>query len=198
MGRLATAFFALLFARFLNVTSRIPNDLQPRLERLLGRDLATHMPARVIASSRLSYLFAVDPDWTQHTLIPCFDWNPDEQEAIAAWQGFGWQARIDEKLWPVLQPHFMGIFEHNRLDALGDSARTLVQLLVLRCIDLEPNQLSVAWTRNALRAMTSGLRVEALSWITEFLAQPEEPGEKSTKRGSARSADAIWAERIGP
>ncbi|MEC3947636.1 hypothetical protein [Sphingobium sp. HWE2-09] len=98
MGILAQAYFALLFARSLKVASKIPGDLRDRAERLMTPGSAIHRPARVIAASRLSYLFAVDPDWTKAWLIPSFDWAASEGEASAVWQGYTWQPRIDEKL----------------------------------------------------------------------------------------------------
>lgn len=198
MGRLAQAFFALLFGRALKVASKIPPDLRVRLERLLTPGAAIHRPARVIAASRLSYLFAVDAKWTEQTLIPSFDWYLDAAEATAVWQGYGWQPRIDEKLWPVLKPHFLRVFEQDRLTAMQEMAKTLVQLLMLVCIDLEPGQIPDAWVRNVLRAMSDDLRAEALSWIATFLAQPEEPDEQATALGSTRNADGIWTKRVAP
>lgn len=198
MGRLAQAFFALLFGRALKVASKIPPDMRPRLERLLTPGAAIHRPARVIAASRLSYLFAVDAKWTEKTVIPSFDWHLDDAEATAIWQGYGWQPRIDERLWPVLKPHFLGVFEQDRLTAMGEMARTLVQLLTLVCIDLEPGQIPDTWARNVLRTMSDGLRAEALSWIANFLAQPEAPDEQATAFGSTRNADAIWTKRVAP
>lgn len=198
MGRLAEAFFALLFSRALKVASKIPPDLRPRLEQLLTPGAAIHRPARVIAASRLSYLFAVDAEWTKQALIPSFDWQLDAVEAAAVWQGYGWQPRIDDKLWPVLKPHFFGVFEQHRLTAMGGMAKTLVQLLMLVCIELEPGDIPNVWVRNVLRAMSDDLRVEALSWIVNFLAQPEEPEEQATAFGSARNADGIWTKRVSP
>ena len=93
MGRLATAFFAALFARELKVGAGIPADLRLRLDALLAPNQAAHRLARIIAASRLSYLYAVDPEWAQASLIPSFDWA-DEEEARPSVDGL-WASSMD-------------------------------------------------------------------------------------------------------
>lgn len=196
LGRLAQAFFALLFGRALKVSSKIPSDLRPRADALVSTGVTSHRPARVIAASRLSYLFAVDPDWTQASLVPSFDWAQDETEAAAVWQGYAWQPRIDEKLWPALQPFFLATFEPERLARIGEMAKSLVQLLMLVGIDLDRDQLPTVAVRNAIRSMTDRLRASALSWIETFLAQPDEPEDDAAGKAPSRSADSIWTGRV--
>ncbi len=198
LGRLSQAFFALLFARSLKVSSRIPDDLRQRADALVLPGMPSHRPARVIAASRLSYLFAVDPDWTQASLIPSFDWAQDEAEAAAVWQGYAWQPRVDEKLWPALKPFFLATFEPDRLARIGEMAKTLVQLLMLVGIDLDRDQLPAVAVRNALRSMTDHLRTSALSWIETFLAQPDEPEDELPGKPPSRSADSLWDRRVAP
>ena len=149
-------------------------------------------------ASRLSYLFAVDPDWTQASLIPSFDWAQDEAEAAAVWQGYAWQPRVDEKLWPALKPFFLATFEPDRLARIGEMAKTLVQLLMLVGIDLDRDQLPAVAVRNALRSMTDHLRTSALSWIETFLAQPDEPEDELPGKPPSRSADSLWDRRVAP
>ena len=130
MGRLATAFFDALFGRELRVGSGIPEDLKPRLERLVSPGERRNRPARVIAASRLSYLFAVDPGWAHTWLLPSFDWA-DELEALAVWQGYAWQPRLQESLWRSLKPHFLDAFAPERLQRLGDMGQnSLAEMLM--------------------------------------------------------------------
>jgi hypothetical protein len=196
LGRLAQAFFALLFGRSLKVSSKIPNDLRARADALVSAGVPSHRPARVIAASRLSYLFAVDPDWAQAMLIPSFDWAQDEAEAAAVWQGYAWQPRIDEKLWPALRPFFLATFEPDRLNRIGEMANSLAQLLMLVGIDLDRNELPAAAVRNAIRAMTDRLRASALSWIPTYLAQPDEPEDETAGKAPSRTPDSIWTEKV--
>lgn len=198
MGVLAQTFFALLFARSLKVWSKIPIDLRARADRLMTPSSALNRPARVIAASRLSYLFAVDPDWTKEWLVPSFDWMASEVEAAAVWQGYAWQPRIDEKLWPVIRPYFLQVFEADHLNTIGEMAKSLVQLLMLVVLDIEKNRIPNNVVRAALRSMSDRHRAEALSWITYFLAQPEEPGGEGDTTGSPKTADSIWSQRVAP
>lgn len=129
MGVLAQAYFALLFARSLKVWLKIPIDLRDRAGRLMIPGSEIHRPTRVIVASRLSYLFAVDPDWTKEWLIPSFDWVASQGEASAVWQGYAWQPRIDEKLWPVIRPYFLQVFQGGLLDTIDEMAKSLPVLV---------------------------------------------------------------------
>ena len=145
----------------------------------------------MIAASRLSYLYAVDPDWTRVHLLPQFDWR-DEVEATAAWQGFGWQPRIDERLWQALKPHFLASFTPERLQGLGTAGTQLAAMLMLVGVEFGLDELPRDAARNAIRAMPQRLKSEAADWIASYLRDlaggaVDEP-----------TADDAWVERVGP
>ncbi len=199
MGGLATAFFAVLFARELKVGACIPADLRPKLNALLTPNRAAHRPARVIAASRLSYLYAVDPGWAEARLIPSFDWA-DEIEALAVWQGYAWQPRIDDKLWLALKPHFLPMFTPARLEQLRSMGRSLAPMLMLVGIEFGIDELARDAVRNTIRAMPDDMRAQAVAWIASYLEQRDEAnveGEDQTIAPLA-SADALWTKRVRP
>lgn len=192
MGTLATAFLGALFGRELKVGEGIPADLKPRLNDLLSPFAEAHRPARVIAASRLSYLFAVDPDWTTEKLLPSFDWA-QEDEAMAAWQGFAWQPRIDAKLWAALKPHFLQMFTPERLHHLGFGGKNMAAMLMLVGVEFGQNELPRDSVRDAIRAMPDEFRVEAAAWIASYLRQSADGGDPPEV-----AADQLWAERVAP
>lgn len=191
MGSLASAFFDALFGRGLKVGQGMPEDALPRLMRLLAPGQPGHRPARVIAASRLSYLYAVDPDWTRAHLLPLFDWR-DEVEATAAWEGFGWQPRIDERLWQALKPYFLSCFTPERLEGLGTAGTQLAAMLMLIGVEFGVDELPRDAARDAIRAMPERLKSEAAAWIASYL--------RDLAGGAADelSADGAWVERVGP
>lgn len=201
MGRLATAFFAALFERDLRVGAGIPDDLLSRLDLLISPAVISHRPARVIAASRLSYLYAVDPKWARGALIPSFNWE-DETESLAVWQGFGWQPRIDEKLWQVLKPHFFSLFTPERVVRLGDFGERHAQLLVVVGIEFGVEELPLEDARNAVLAMPARIRSEALSWIAEYLSHRGEEIDHGSVMGDGSRApqnvDRLWVTRVWP
>jgi hypothetical protein len=199
MGRLAIAFFSALFARKLDAGARIPPDLRQRLDALVAPASRSHRLARVIAASRLSYLFAVDPDWAQANLLPNFDWELNEEEALAMWQGYAWQPRLDRKLWHELNRYFLPVFTSAHLRALGESSRSLAQMLVLVGIEFEHDELHRDEARNAVRAMSDELRSHALAWIVSILEQPEAPEvqrDRAPSESPTSNADALWTRKI--
>jgi hypothetical protein len=201
MGKLTTAFFSALFSRELKVSGRLPDDLRPKLEALLAPAMPLHRLARVIAASRLSYLFAVDPDWAQAKLIPSFNWTANEEEALAVWQGYAWQPRIDRKLWSGLKPYFLRTFTPERIGRLGNSGRNLAQMLMLVGIEFGLNELPRDDVRNAIRSMPDEMRRESVSWIAAFLEQSKngdlgDDGPKPPE--SKRHVDTLWTQRVEP
>ena len=196
MGRIAIAFFTALFARNLTVGGGIPADMMSRLDALLAREKVAHRSARVIAASRLSYLHAVDPAWTQANLIPNFDWT-DEEEALAVWQGYAWHARIDRNLWSVLKPHFLAMFTLERLERLGDATRNFAQMLMLVGIEFGRDELPREAVRNALRVMPEAMRVVAIAWVTSLIEE-DDADENPLVNMPLSRADRLWSDRIWP
>jgi hypothetical protein len=195
MGRLATAFFDALFGRELRVRSGIPRDLQPRLETLISPGERQNRLARVIAASRLSYLFAVDPEWVRTWLLPSFEWV-DEAEALAVWQGYGWQPRLDESLWRALKPHFLAAFTPDRLRQLGDMGRnSFAELLMVVGVEFGVREFTRQAARGAVRSMPQNMRDRAVAWIAAYLDQDPNGDLEGEAAGDP---DVLWARKVKP
>lgn len=193
LGRLAEAFFNAMFSRRLKAGQQVPEDLRFRLDQLLQPGERANRLARVIAASRLSYLFAVDPDWTRKSLLPGFEWS-DEGEASALWQGFAWQARIDPQLWTALKPNFLPMFTETRLQNFGEARRVLAQLLMWVAVNCDIDELPRIETSNAIRAMTNDMRGDAVAWLADYLEQLA--GDQENDK--VNDADRAWTERVAP
>jgi hypothetical protein len=193
LGHLATAFFNAIFAYQLKVSNRIPIEHRVRLDQLVGITRRDHRLARVVAVSRLPYLFAVDPDWTRATLIPSMDWA-NEDEAMALWQGFAWQPRIGPELWADICKPFLAAFTSDRMERFGDFERTMAQLLMLAGVEFRREDLSADQARAAIRAMNPTMREESISWLWHYLTQGAVEGD--ALRGER--ADALWRDRVQP
>jgi len=193
LGHLATAFLNMLFNYRLKTGDRIPPEQRERLASIVAVGKRNHRPARVIAASRLPYLFAVDPGWSRETLIFHMNWQ-DEDEALALWQGFLWQPRVGTDLWAELRDPFFAAFTTERLKKLGDAKRTMAQLLMLTGVEFPSEEVPSERARLAIKAMTSEMREEAIWWLWSFLAQTS--GE-SDMPDDAR-ADSLWHDRVQP
>ena len=196
MGYLAQGFFAALFQRGLKVGSGIPSDLLARLNTLVSPDRIGHRPARVIAASRLSYLYAIDHAWVERTLLPGFRWS-DEEEALACWQGFAWMARIDPQLWGAIKPSFLELFTTTRLTRLGSFDRNLAQILMLSGVEFGTQDLPRDKVRGAIRAMPDDMRTDAAAWIAIYLQQAR-AGDGHELGDEASDVDARWRDKIEP
>lgn len=197
LGRIATAYVNALFARRPHVAESLPRDLAQRATDLMSPDKPNHRPARVIGASRISYLYAIDPNWTGKILIPSFGWA-DEEESIAMWQGYAWQARLDPQLWAALKIHFLPLFRPDRLARMGQWSRNIAQSLMLVGVAFGADELRHELVRDAIRSMPQDMRKDAASWITQYMeagdADRDNEGEKSTEG----SRDLRWTKRIWP
>lgn len=197
MGYLAQGFFTALFGRGLKVGAGVPADLRKRFDSLMRPELIAHRPARVIAASRLSYLYAIDPTWVGETLLPGLTWT-DEEESLALWQGFGWQVRVDPQLWSVIKPSLLDLFTPERLGRLGGFRRNLAQLLMLAGVEFGIEELPRDRVRAAIRAMPDDMRDAAASWISSYLQQGLGDDEAEGDDARDPDVDVLWRQRVGP
>lgn len=189
MGNLALAFLNALFARRLVVGGGIPSDVTDRFVRLIGAGEARHRPARVVFASRLSYLFAIDPDLTRLHLLPYFRWERDETEALAAWQGFGWQPHLDPLLWNEIKTDFLACFQEDRINQLGEAVGALAQALTAAGLHIGFDDLPRHATQSAIRRMGPETRAGMLHWVVGALTRGDD---------QAVDPDAVWAEKVKP
>ncbi|WP_179297976.1 hypothetical protein [Mesorhizobium carmichaelinearum] len=197
LGRIATAFMNALFARRPLVGAGIPEDLRARLDRLMAPAETNHRTARVIGASRISYLFAIDPEWAGRTLVPCFGWT-NEEEAISMWQGYAWQARIDPQLWSALKPSFIPLFKPARLARLGSWGRNIAQSLMLIGVAFGIDEFRREEARDAIRAMPEEMRGQAATWIASYMTAEGSGEQQQGNEPIGGDADARWRDRIAP
>lgn len=189
MGNLALAFLNALFGRRPLVGGGVPADLTERFVCLLGNGEARHRPARVVFASRLSYLFAIDPDLTRLNLLPHFRWERDETEALAVWQGFGWQPHLDPLLWNEIKTDFLSCFQVGRINQLGKTIGSLAQALAAAGLHFGIDDLPRHATHGAISRMDPETRAGMLHWIVGALTRGDDP---------AADPDTVWAEKVKP
>lgn len=189
MGNLALAFLNAMFAQRLVVGGGIPSELRQRYIWLIGQGDQRHRPARIIFASRLSYLFAIDPGLTRSHLLPFFQWERNGTEALAVWQGFGWQPHFDPLLWSELKTDFLECFTEERIARLGDMVRTLAQILAVAGIHIGLDELPRQPTQAALRRLDPESRSGVLQWLTGALVR----GEDQTS-----DPDQVWNDKVKP
>lgn len=187
MGYLASAFFSGLFALSLKAGDGIPEEHIARLNKLIGLGEVSHRSARVIAASRLPYLFAIDPDWATNNIIPLLDWEHEPDEALPAWQGFAWNPRVTKDLWVLIKDSFLSAFNAQRLEGLGESSTPMAQIVMLAGVEfgLAPDQAC-----KAIRSMTEAMRSDALIWLWNDLLRSD------SDRSDGGRADDRWRTKV--
>jgi hypothetical protein len=112
----------------------IPEGELREIATLLLRKSSGFKYGKIILASRLHYLHAVDPDWTEKNLLPFFNYE-HSSDAIYMWQSYLWNPRISADLARLLKDSLLISIE--QYDAFGDAKRNLMQIFILASIEFE-------------------------------------------------------------
>ena len=121
VGHLTEALLVWWSRQSLEDGQRLPNRLEPVFSRICHCRLRGFQHGRTLLASRVVTLFRVDPDWARSNLLPIFDWERDESEARAAWEGFFWSPRLYPSLFETIKKPFFQMA--HRFDSLGRHAK---------------------------------------------------------------------------
>lgn len=170
-GDLATALLHRLWARKPKAGQRLPDALRAPMTRICAAGAIGGRLARAVLASRLSQLFAIDPDWTSENLIWRFGWeNPDESWAM--WDGYLWGAHISPDLFGQLKHAFIQTVEH--LDRLEEHSRQFLQLFTIAQLFI-PGAFTSQELVAILRRLGDKERAEIASTIWREQAKANDP-----------------------
>ena len=179
-GDLATVLVDQLLEKKLKSKSGLPPDFAKRITRITAGRSEAHALGRVILASRLYYLHAVDPGWTNQNLLPHFDWG-NSPEAAAVWDGYLWSSKIYPGLFAKLKISLFEALKHR--PEFHDRVANIGGFFVVICIRA-PQWLTVSEMRDGLRALDAKGRQSGAAQIHQMLERAES------------KAPALWRDRI--
>lgn len=72
----------------------LDESVKPFFTKICDIGIEIFRLGRVLLASRVITFFRVDEEWTKQYLLPLFDWENIEIEALSAWKGFLWSPRL--------------------------------------------------------------------------------------------------------
>ena len=184
IGILTEAFLNRFAIREIKAKETITNDnLLSRLNTLVNNKHDALLIARVILFSRLDYLYAIDPKWSQNNLIPLLDWKLSS-EAAFLWLGYLWSPQISADLALILKEHLLTTLISHAQE-LGKATAVAFELFVAICFEYK-NIYSVTEQRTVLNKIGK----ESLKGIAQYI-------ERSLSEGTHQK-DQYWKNRIKP
>jgi hypothetical protein len=118
-----------------NVPSRnkrgegLAEEWRMRADQLLSLPGDSRRHAIAIFCHNLMYLFAIDPEWTERSLVSIISQNDDDSAAF--WAGFFWAARAPQKiLYLKMKPALLGL-AHQASFARRQHAEILAGILLI-------------------------------------------------------------------
>lgn len=186
-GFLSYVLFLRLVARAPKVGDGIDPDLRQRFDFIATATENAGLLARVVSTSKLSYLYQVDPEWCRTNLIPNF--SSAHPDAMKMWSAWRYDNPFSVELLAEIREPFLTLFEQENLDR--DVLRSMTERLIIAALlrkDSHPSlEIDSRTIRKALRsAGEKALRTAA--WILLRRLRETEEGN----RGQA------WIKVIGP
>ena len=137
---------------------------------------------RVMLTTRLPYLFALDQKWAERWLVPLLK-PADSAEAANLWYAYGWSRTISPDLLLAIKARFLEVLRDGEVAARTKHNLTLIFIAV--CLDA-PNEL----THDEVSSVVSAMSERELKAVLECLTQRliGEPSEQAE----------LWREKIGP
>jgi len=183
---------ALFWVNFLSKSRRnasgmwagIPAELAQLFEDVLSVDGFSADLVRVILASQLTFLFALDEEWTRRHVVPLFDWSKNENRAVRAFQGFLVWGRQTEAVLPHLLPLYVKVFAH--MPALGKSRDRFCEYLAGVACFSSVNPLKNGWLKRFLLDSELPDRKIFARWIQQMLRGMQDDARK-----------ALWDNWIG-
>ena len=188
-GKLADAALVRLWKYKLQAGAGLPSAVRPYFVAI-GSDPDGHL-GRVMLTTRLNHLFAIDPEWTEEHLIGRLR-PAQSDEAAELWAAYGWS--------PMIGPDLLKAFKHPFLEFLQERREHNHRLNNLRglfmtvCLEA-PNEL----TAEEIRGVVGRMSEEDLKTVLRSLKRrlSGEPAERATTWGDKviRGSTTIGRER---
>lgn len=132
-GILTESLFHRFGARKIDESDGIPKgNLSECLNVLVKGEGASFSLARALVASRLNYLYYIDPDYTNESVIPLFDINTNK-EASYLWHGYLWSPRITIELASSLHDVFLNVLTNP--SEIGERDNNLYELFLFVCLE---------------------------------------------------------------
>ncbi|MBN8490587.1 MAG: SIR2 family protein [Burkholderiales bacterium] len=183
IGHVTQALVNLWFKRKPNDGDLLPADIGPLFTELCDVRVQRFRHGRVLLASRLIALIRVDRKWTEHYLLPRFDWMSDPLEAKAAWEGFLWSPRLYQPLLLAFKREFLETARH--YGDLGEHAKQFAAFLTYAALGPVDGYTAEEW-----RAAIAALPREGLQESARALVQALD--------AAAEQREEYWKNRIQP
>lgn len=180
-GALVESLFELIPGTYLHGGAGMPEQLRSRIEHLVSLEGAAGEDARVLVASRIPLLFYLEPQWARNTVLGLLDWGRN-QNALEAWGGFLWGARISPSLWQEIKPHFLMCARHTK--ELGKFLPRYASVFAAVAIEGRDTFTNPEATRIMLAIGDAG-RASVAGWIQGRL------------EGAQEKAAELWRTRVG-
>ncbi|MFD0928973.1 anti-phage defense-associated sirtuin Dsr1 [Methylophilus glucosoxydans] len=183
IGHITQALFNQWFQSEPNDNDGLPDDLKAIFTSLSNTQIERYRHGRVILSANLISLFRIDRDWTEHYLLPLFDWENSKLEARSAWEGFLWSPRLYLPLLTAFKSAFLNTADH--YDELSKHGRQFAAFMTYAA--LEPlDGYRITDYQDAFRV----LPIEGLREAARALSQAME--------GAGEQREEYWKNRVWP
>jgi hypothetical protein len=183
VGHVTDAALAWWYRQSLEDGQGLEGHLKTDFTDICNPDISGYRPGRVMLASNIITFFRVDQAWTEQHLLPLFDWQKSEMEALGAWAGFLRSPRLYRPLVDAFKAQFLETAKHYQ--ALGPCGKQYVALLTFAALEPEDT-----FNNKELREATRSLPEDGLKEALQALGRAIE--------GAGEQRAEYWRNRAKP
>jgi hypothetical protein len=181
-GTLVT-FWLKMLSRLREQAGKLWAGIPTQHTGILANVLTGHSHAatvgRVLIASQVFFLFGLDQDWTEHNVIPLFDFSQNSERAKQAWHGYlGW-GRWNEELLTYLMPRFEETFSRLHSTFGKEHRGRFCEYLAGIACQSSIKPIESGWLNRFLKSVTDEERVLWASHVRTTLRGMKEPATES-------------------
>lgn len=163
IGLATNAALHLWRAQPLNDNQKLPDELKELFTKICNRKTEAFRHGRLILSTHAIMLFRVDPEWAIKYLMPHFEWQSSEVEALYVWIGFVSSPRFHEPFLSSIKASFLEAASH--YESMKCHKNQYVSLLTFAALEL-----NTPFSKPELTAAVKALPKEGLIHVVKSLS----------------------------
>lgn len=170
----------------------LSEQYKQRLNKVISGNSYAAELGRVLLTSQIHFLFALEPNWTRQNILPLLDWSIDKKRAQQAWHGYLLWGRGNEALLPDL----IRLYELTFLEISkepSDKRDLFCEHLASIAVYSSSDPIKEGWLEKFLKAVGA---YDRKNWASHVHKQLRSLPENSAQDLWDRWMNEYWLQRI--
>lgn len=133
IGQVTEAVINLWYRNDPEAGEGLRGDIRRIFTELCDIEIERFRHGRVVLAAHSISLYRVDREWSNINLLPLFDWDVSNDDAIAVWEGFLWSPRLYRPFLTAIKKSLLETANH--LEEIGEHAKQYTSFFTFAALD---------------------------------------------------------------